>query len=112
LMDKEGSFLSHHGSQYDAHALAQRIATDVRSKVHSRPYLSFVHWPNSLLFLFFRVLFSFEHPGGLSTVAVGTAQGERQQFHCHLHPLTWSCSSALNQKCVASRSASLPCIAA
>ncbi|ELR21272.1 electron transport SCO1/SenC family protein [Acanthamoeba castellanii str. Neff] len=36
LMDKEGSFLSHHGSQYDAHALAQRIATDVRSKLKER----------------------------------------------------------------------------
>lgn len=33
LIDKEGHFLSHHGSQYDAHELAQRIAHDVRSKV-------------------------------------------------------------------------------
>lgn len=39
LMDKEGSFLSHHGSQYDAHALAQRIATDVRSKGDCPPSL-------------------------------------------------------------------------
>jgi hypothetical protein len=35
-MDKEGGFLSHHGSQYDARALAKRIADDVRAKVCAR----------------------------------------------------------------------------
>jgi hypothetical protein len=109
LMDKEGSFLSHHGSQYDAHALAQRIATDVRSKVRPEPSLPFFPalratlWLNSLLFrslwaalLFFRTI------GGLSTVVVGTAQGERQQFRCHLHSLTYltESSSGCNQQCM------------
>jgi protein SCO1/2 len=32
LVDKEGKFLSHHGSDHDAHSLAKRIANDVRSK--------------------------------------------------------------------------------
>ncbi len=103
LMDKEGSFLSHHGSQYDAHALAQRIATDVRSKVRPRPPLPFFRALAQLTIVsVLSGLVFFRTSRGIVHRRCG--HSSRREAAISLPPssidLPSSCSSALNQNCI------------